>query len=44
MRDSGPPKLDALKAYITKRVDKARPEWIPLQAMMRKLRALGYTG
>lgn len=44
MRDARPTKLDAFKAYITKRVDEAHPEWIPAPAMMRELRTLGYTG
>lgn len=44
VRQPRPTKLDAFKAHITRRVAEAHPEWIPAPAMLRELRALGYTG
>lgn len=44
MREPRPTKLEPFKAYIEKRIAEARPEWIPAPAMLRELRAQGYTG
>jgi transposase len=44
IRQARPTKLDAFKAYIEKRIAEAHPEWIPAPAMLRELRALGYSG
>lgn len=44
MREPRPTKLEPFKAYIEKRIAEARPDWIPAPAMLRELRAQGYTG
>jgi transposase len=44
IRDARPTKLDAFRPYVERRIKEAAPDWIPAPAMLRELRALGYTG
>jgi transposase len=44
MREPRPTKLEPFKGYIETRIAEARPDWIPAPAMLRELRAQGYTG
>jgi len=44
MRKPRPGKLEPFKAYIEKRIGQAKPDWIPAPAMLRELRAQGYSG
>ena len=39
-----PGKLDAFKAYLTARVEAARPHWIPATVLTREIGERGYTG
>ena len=37
-------KLDAYKAYLTERVEQARPRWIPATVLLREIAERGYDG
>jgi transposase len=39
-----PCKLDPFKAYLTERIEAARPRWIPATVLLREIHALGYAG
>ena len=39
-----PWKLDPYKAYLSERVEQARPWWIPATVLLREIRERGYTG
>lgn len=38
------PKLEPFKSYLQKRVEAARPHWIPATVLMREIREQGYPG
>jgi transposase len=38
------PKLESFKSYLQKRVEAARPHWIPATVLMREIREQGYPG
>src|SRR5208282_3297880 len=44
LRDARPTKLDPFKSYVERRIREAAPDWIPAPAMLREVRAFGYTG
>ena len=37
-------KLDTYKAYLSERVEQARPRWIPATVLLREIRERGYKG
>ena len=37
-------KLDAYKAYLSERMEQARPRWIPATVLLREIRERGYKG
>lgn len=39
-----PSKLDPFKPYLRKRIDDARPDWIPATVLFSEIVALGYSG
>jgi transposase len=43
-REARPTKLDPFQEYVIERMQAAAPEWIAAPAMLRELKALGYTG
>lgn len=43
-RASGGSKLDPYKAYLTRRLEQARPYWIPATVLAREIRAQGFAG
>jgi transposase len=44
LRPSKPGKLDPFKDYLVKRVEAARPPWIPATVLAREIRGQGFTG
>ncbi len=43
-RESRPSKLDPYKPYIKRRIEAAKPNWIPAVVLFREIQALGYDG
>lgn len=43
-RQPRPGKLDPFKEYLVKRIEAARPYWIPATVLAREIRERGYTG
>ncbi|MFN3717050.1 MAG: helix-turn-helix domain-containing protein, partial [Thiobacillus sp.] len=43
-REPRPGKLEPFKAYLTERIEAARPHWIPATVLTREIRERGYTG
>ena len=43
-RSAKPTKLDKYRAYLTARVEAARPDWIPATVLFDEIAALGYEG
>lgn len=43
-RSGRQPKLEPFKSYLQKRVEAARPHWIPATVLMREIREQGYPG
>ena len=43
-RDIKPTKLDPFKGYMLRRIDAAKPHWIPATVMLVEIKARGYDG
>ena len=43
-RSAKPTKLDDYRAYLSSRVDAAKPDWIPATVLFNEIVALGYSG